>query len=137
MAQKDPAYRSYTKRTVFFGIGYLATTALIGPVSEQFGMGLTGRVALAILPALCLIYWIWAIGRLLADLQDEYLRMLEVRKALIATAITLAFSGGWGLLELVDDVPRFPVFFIIPLWCVGLLVGEVYNRITGRGSTPL
>lgn len=137
MAGKDPAYKTYVKRTAIFGAGYIGAAALIDPLTQQLGLGVGGRITLSAIPALCLIYWIWAMARLLTDLQDEFLRMLEVRKALIATGITLALAGGWGLVELGEAVPRFPVFFIIPVWCVGLLIGEVYNRATGQGSTPL
>jgi hypothetical protein len=54
-----------------------------------------------------------------------------VRKALAATGVVLAVASVWGLLELYTDVPRLPVFFIFPLWCGGLVVGQLWNRIAG------
>jgi len=80
--------------------------------------------------------WIWNMGRLLVTMEDEYLRMLEVRKMLWATAITLSICGGWGLVELFATVPRLPVFFVFPIWCLGLAVGQLINRLTlGDGGT--
>ena len=42
-----------------------------------------------------------------------------------------ASASVWGILELYTDVPRLPVFFIFPLWCGGLVVGQLWNRIAG------
>lgn len=137
MAQRDPAYKAYIQRTVVFGGGYMLATAAATFIPRLLELGTGANIAFAILPAAVLVFWVWAFGKLLTDLQDEYLRMLEVRKALIATGITLAIAGGWGLVELGDEVPRLPVFFIFPLWCVGLAIGELYNRLSGHGSTPL
>ena len=92
----------------------------------------------AILPSLVVVGWIWNMGRYYSDMTDEYMRMLEVRKAMWATAITLAVSGGWGLLELYSTVPRLPVFFIFPIWCIGLAIGQTINRLTiGDGGDCL
>ena len=57
--------------------------------------------------------------------------MLEIRKALAATGVVLAVASVWGILELYTDVPRLPVFFIFPLWCGGLFLGQLWNRAAG------
>jgi len=77
-----------------------------------------------------IVGWIWNMGRYLFEMEDEYLRMLETRKALVATALTLAICGGWGLVELFTLVPRLPMFFVFPIWCLGLAVGGIVNRLT-------
>ncbi|MFN4239092.1 MAG: hypothetical protein ACK4E5_00450 [Erythrobacter cryptus] len=56
--------------------------------------------------------------------------MLEMRKMLWASAITLSICGGWGLIELLAAVPRLPVFFVSPIWCVGLALGQLIDRFT-------
>ena len=85
---------------------------------------------IALLPGLVVLGWVWNMGRLLVEMEDEYLRMLEVRKMLWASAITLSICGGWGLVELFAAVPRLPVFFVFPIWCGGLAVGQLINRFT-------
>ena len=86
-------------------------------------------IAIALLPGLAVIGWLWAMARLLVELDDEYLRMLEIRKFLVATGFTLAITSTWGLLELFSPaVPKLPVFFVFPLWCLGLFVGQIVNR---------
>ena len=57
--------------------------------------------------------------------------MLEIRKSLAATGVVLAVASVWGILELYTDVPRLPVFFIFPLWCGGLGVGQLWNWKAG------
>ena len=89
-----------------------------------------GVILWALLPGLVVVGWIWNMGKLYSEMTDEYLRMLEIRKGLWATAITLAIAGGWGLIELFATVPRLPVFFIFPIWCLGLAVGQLLNRLT-------
>jgi hypothetical protein len=87
-------------------------------------------IAFALLPGLVVLGWIWNMGSLLVNMEDEYLRMLEVRKMLWASAITLSICGGWGLVELFSAIPRLPVFFVFPIWCVGLALGQLINRFT-------
>jgi hypothetical protein len=87
-------------------------------------------IGFALLPGLVVLGWVWNMGRLLVEMEDEYLRMLEVRKMLWATAITLSVCGGWGLVELFAAIPRLPVFFVFPIWCGGLAVGQLINRFT-------
>lgn len=96
-------------------------------------------VAVSLVPGAVILGVIWAMGRLLTELDDEYLRLLEVRKFIVATGLTLALSSVWGLLELFTTIPRVPVFYVMPVWCLGLLAGTLYNRITmgdGGGGCP-
>lgn len=84
-------------------------------------------VCLVMLPALGLVAMIWSIGRVLIELDDEYLRMLEVRRALAATGVVLTVASVWGLLEVYTDVPRLPALAMLPIWCAGLMVGQFWN----------
>ena len=93
-----------------------------------------GVILWAVLPGLVVLGWIWNMGTYLFALEDEYLRMLETRKALVATALVLGISGGWGLIEMFAEVPALPVFFIFPIWCLGLAAGQLVNRLTGHSQ---
>jgi hypothetical protein len=88
-------------------------------------------VGIALLPGIGIVAMIWAMGRLLVELDDEYLKMLEIRKALAATGLALSVASVWGILELFTDVPKLPVFLIFPIWCGGLVVGQLWNRRAG------
>jgi hypothetical protein len=56
--------------------------------------------------------------------------MLQVRAILVATGVTLAVTNMWGMVELFTTAPRLPVFFVFPLWCVGMMVGSLVNKLT-------
>lgn len=132
---KNPAYLRYTKRMVPLSVLYVAAIALATRLVPDNAPASATTVALALLPGFAVLGWIWAMGRLLIELQDEYLRMLEVRKFLVATGVTLAVCSVWGILELFSPfVPRMPVFLVFPLWAVGLFVGVVVNRFTQGGG---
>jgi len=127
---RNPAYRRYVRRmaissTLYVAAIVAASTLLHGPVPVS-----ALAVAIAVLPGLAVLLMLYAIARLLIELDDEYLKMLEVRKALVATGFVLAIASVWGLLELYTEVPRLQVFWVFPIWCIGLMVGQVVNRLT-------
>lgn len=133
---RNPAYRRYQRRFVPVTLLYLAFFALATWLIPDNAPASILTVGIAILPGLAVLGWIWAMARLLVELDDEYLRMLEVRKILVATALTLALCSVWGILELYSpDIPRLPVFFVFPTWCLGLGFGAVANRLSfGSGG---
>jgi hypothetical protein len=131
MKRKNPAYIRYTRRMLPLSVLYVAAIALATRLVPDNAPASALTVGLALLPGLAVLGWIWAMGRLLVELDDEYLRVLEVRKFLVATGVTLAICSMWGILELFSPfVPKMPVFLVFPLWAVGLFIGMVFNRLT-------
>ena len=126
----DPAQRRYFGRmipiTILYGFAVFFASSIIP--DDAAATPLT--IAVALVPALAVSGFIWAMGSYLTELTDEYVRLLEVRKALVATGLTLALASGWGILELFTDVPRIPLFFVFPVWCLGLAVGSLVNWMT-------
>ncbi len=130
--------KNYVRTHLVLSLAYLAFVALAAWFIPDGAAPSVFFIALAALPGLMVMGWIWNMGRLYLTMEDEFLRMLEVRKAMWATAITMAICGGWGLIELFVSVPRLPVFFVFPIWCLGLAVGQVINRFThGTGGGSL
>jgi hypothetical protein len=127
----NAAYRRYMRRlwpaTGLYVLAIALATWLIPDGAHADAL----TVGIALLPGMAMVTMIWAMARLLIELDDEYLKMLEVRKSLAATGVVLTVASVWGILELYTDVPRLPVFFVFPLWCVGLGVGQVWNRKAG------
>lgn len=127
----NQAYRRYLRRfwpaTGLYVLAIALATWLIPDDAHASPLA----IGIALLPGLGVLAMMWAIARLLIELDDEYLKMLEVRKALIATAFALAVASVWGILELYTDVPRLPVFFMFPIWCGGLMVGALWNWKAG------
>lgn len=128
-ANDHPAMRRYMKRIIPITIAYIATIALATALVPDNAPASALTIGLALLPGIAALGWLWAMGRLLIELDDEYLRMLEVRKFLIATGATLAITSVWGVLELYSPaVPKLAVFFVFPIWCIGLALGQLVNR---------
>ncbi|MCI4591652.1 hypothetical protein MOK15_16335 [Sphingobium sp. BYY-5] len=88
----------------------------------------TGLAAIlvALLPAPPLIGFVWAMGRLLVEETDEYLRLLHARRALIATGFLLVVATVWGLLEGSGLAPHAPAYSAFILWNLGLLLAPLF-----------
>jgi hypothetical protein len=135
MAASNPAYRAYQRRMGVAAALYVAAIfAAASLLHHRAELGL-GSVVIALVPGIAIVLMITSIARLLLELDDEFLRLLEVRKALFATGLTMAGCSIWGLLEIFTAVPTLPVFWVFPLWCGGLGAGAVFNRFTlGAGG---
>jgi len=134
MAHRDKALSAYQRRFVptmiVYGVLVFAAPALID-ATRATGPLLWG---IAILPALPIITVFVLVGRLFVELRDEYVRMIEVRKALIATGATMSIAAAWGFLEIYADAPHLPTFYIPVIWFGGLGLGSLVNLVTERGS---
>ena len=128
---KSPATRRYLIRLAVLMSAYLVT--LFVAVYAFRHQLVSGPLAypLAILPAVPIIGVFWAVMRLLVEEPDEYLRMLFVRQALIATGFCLTVMTIWEFLQNFDLVPPgnggFGAAFF---WFMGLGVGALYNWLT-------
>jgi hypothetical protein len=128
MASK-PGTARYARRMMLIAAAYVAGIVLASLTIDRSAPLGPLTIALTLVPGGAMLAAIWAMGRFLTDLADEYLRMLEVRKFIVATGVTLAITSVWGLLELYSDsLPRLPVFYVFPIWCAGLFVGQLVNR---------
>lgn len=126
---KGEAQKRYIKRVAIFTSIYLISMALFVMMEDRgidFGQF---KLVIALLPGLSIIGVFWAIGRLIVEEQDEFLRMLTVRQSLIATAISLSGASVWGFLESAQIVPHADAWWWAVLWFFGLFVGAVINRI--------
>ncbi|MBS0254752.1 MAG: hypothetical protein JSS36_05960 [Proteobacteria bacterium] len=140
MRPRHPAFRAYLRRlalaTALYLVAIFAAVRLLHGQAVPAAPSVAG-VVIALLPGIAVLLMLLAIGRLWVELDDEFLRLLEIRKALVATGLTLAVTSVWGLLEMLVWVPRLEVFWVFPLWCAGLAVGQVFNRLTlGTGGCP-
>ena len=130
MLPRNPAARRYMIRvavamTVYvlglIGANYLIENELVaGPLAW----------AVAVLPGLAIAAVFYAVGMLILEQKDEFLRMLLIRQNLIATGFAMSVVVVWGFLEGFGLVGHVAGDLIVVLWAVGLVVGAVSNRIT-------
>lgn len=120
MMRFNAAQRRYNKRVLLLSLLY--AVLLIGAVWVFNHRAPTGiaAYALALLPALPVVGIIVAMGRYLVEEQDEYLRAMESRKALIATGFMLAVTTVWGFLQTFELLPRVDFYWAAVLWFAGL-----------------
>lgn len=134
-SRTDPEVKRYTRDVLIVMTAYVV--ALIG-VNMWFKAappsGALAYVAAA-LPALPILGVFALIGRLLARLRDEYVRMLLVRQSLVATAFALSVATVWGFLESFELAPHAEGYWAAVLWFAGLGVGGCFNAIVeSRGA---
>jgi hypothetical protein len=131
----NPAQRRYVRRIAITTLCYLVTLFVaVHYVGHGIVTGVPAYV-LGVLPGLSVAGFFWAVGRLIVEEKDEYLRMLLVRQALIATGFSLSLVTIWGFLENLDLVPHVDAFYVAILWFLGLGVGGCWNRLTqGRAG---
>lgn len=128
---KSPAMRRYVIRLAVLMTFYLV--ALFVAVSAFRADLVSGPAAyaLAVVPALPVIGVFWAVMQLLVEEPDEFIRMLLVRQALVATGFCLTIMTVWEFLQNFDLVPLgnggFGAAFF---WFMGLGVGAIYNKLT-------
>ncbi len=123
------AQARYIKRVAIFTSLYLATFAAMTFMDKEFAPPEVVRFLIALFPGLAISGIFWAIGRLIIEEQDEFLRMLTVRQTLIASAIALSAASIWGFLESADLVPHVDAYWFAVVWFFGLFVGAAINRI--------
>ncbi len=86
-------------------------------------------ILVAIVSGLCVAGVFWAIGRLIVEEEDEYLRMLVVRQSLIATGFALSIASIHGFLAIFEVLPKTDLFWVPMLWFAGLAIGAASNRL--------
>jgi hypothetical protein len=128
---RSPAVRRYTRRLSVLMVLYVLLLLGAGwTFRHRPDLGLLAW-PLAIAPALPVIGVFWAVMRLLVEEPDEYLRMLFVRQALIATAFCLTVMTVWEFLQNFELVsPGNGGFGTAFFWFMGLGIGALYNRLT-------
>jgi hypothetical protein len=101
-----------------------AYVIVLGAVIRAFRTPPTGpsKYLLAVLPALPILGIVFAIGRYLAEEQDEFLRLKTVLLLLGGLALTLGSTTVWGFLEGFAGAPHLPLFWVFPIFCLGMML---------------
>jgi len=117
----------YMKRMMFVTIVYIGGVFLAEFLFDHYALSGVVAVAAALVPAAGAVGFIWAIGRYLLEEEDEYVRMRETRKFLMATGFMMVIVTVYGFLEQYDLVPHVPAYYAFVLWCLGLGVAALFQ----------
>ncbi|MHA6332264.1 hypothetical protein ACXYL9_01155 [Qipengyuania sp. CAU 1752] len=126
---KGVAQARYIKRVGLFTGLYLVAIASMTYFTKTAEAQGAVRVVLALLPGFAIVGVLWAVGRLIVEESDEFMRMLVIRQTLVATAVALCGASIWGFLEAADIVPHLDAYWVVVAWFAGLGAGAVANRI--------
>jgi len=127
---KSPAHRRYVWRVAAAMAGYIVTLFAAEYLIDDRGLAGPMAWVVALLPGLCVASVFWAIGRLLVEERDEYLRTLLVRQMLVATGLTMVVATIYGFLENYGLVGHVGAFYLTILFFAGLGVGALVNKLT-------
>ncbi|MEP3198719.1 MAG: hypothetical protein ABJO57_12665 [Lentilitoribacter sp.] len=108
---------------------YIITTAGIAALSNNSNTSNYLLYSLTLLPTGAIFVAFWAQWRFALEL-DEFLRLIQIKGAFVGIAFVMIIASGWGQLERLTDVPRFEVFWMLPIfWSVqGLAITFISKR---------
>ncbi|GGB17255.1 hypothetical protein GCM10011380_03480 [Sphingomonas metalli] len=130
----SPAQQRYNRRALWLSIAYMALLLPAVYLLSRHMVGGPAAYVIGVAPALPICGLFWAMGLYLVEESDEYLRMMQTRALLVATAIALTATTIWGFLEGFELVPHLPAYIWSVVWIGGLGIGAGTCRITARRS---
>ena len=136
MIQKH-AHRRYLKIFIPSIIVYLIGVFGISWAEDKSFLPPYTIYILVFIPILAIFAWMWAQWRYVKEL-DEYLSKIHTEAMMIGLMIITAIASGWGLMELMTDVPRIPIFFAGPGFYLfyGFASWIIRRRAGLKGCTP-
>ncbi|HEX4693274.1 hypothetical protein [Sphingomonas sp.] len=119
---RDSAEWTYVRRVIPTMIVYLALIVAVPFLIAWLRPSGPALWLIALLPAVPLSAVFWFYGRFFVELRDEYIRLLEIKKAVIATGIVMMAATAWGFLESYAGAPHLPLFAVPLAWfpCQGI-----------------
>ncbi|WP_095012276.1 hypothetical protein [Tsuneonella mangrovi] len=130
ISRKSPAQRRYLVRLAVAMAIYLLSLFAAERLIDHGGLDGPAAWIVALVPGFAVASVFVAIGRLVIEETDEFMRMLVVRQALVATGIALSAATIYGFLEQYGLVAHIVAYWWGIIWFFGLGVGSVVNRLT-------
>lgn len=132
MAGSDsPAAVRYSRRMLAASFAYVLGFAIALTLLPDVKTEKPAAALLSLLPTLPILGMIGAMARYVIEEEDEYLRARAIYAGLIATGLLLAIATFWGFLSSFGVVPDAPAWAAVPVWAVGLGVGQLAGKVRG------
>lgn len=129
MTPNKVAQRRYVIRLLSVMAVYVASIFAGVTLKAQGMLTRETTIIVALIPGLCIVLVFWAMGRLIVELKDEFLRMLIVRQVLIATAFAFSLAAIHGFLTSFDVIATIDAFYWPVAFFFGLFIGMIANRL--------
>lgn len=127
----SPAMLAYNKRVLASSFGYVLGLGIAITLWRNYELSGPLVFGISLLPTLPTFGIVWAMGRYLAEEQDEYLRHRTIMSALWALGLVLALGIFWGFLEMFELVPHVWAWWVLPVWAVGLGLAQLWQKVRG------
>lgn len=128
----SPALEMYNRRAMIWAFGYVGALGLALTARNTWHP--TGPVLwlLATLPSLAIGYYVWSLGRYLAEETDEYLRMRQIQAGMLATGLLLMVASSWGFLETFGIAPHAEGWWSVAVFAIGQALAGFYLNARDR-----
>lgn len=129
MTPSKSAFRRYQRRLMILMTIYLVS--LFGGLQLKSSGSLDdlGLYAAAIIPGVAIALVFWAIGRLIVELEDEFIKLLLVRQTLVATGFAFGLAALHGFLTVYGLTEKIDAYYWPITFFFGLFIGAIANRI--------
>ena len=116
----SPAMRRYNRRMMAASAVYVV--GLFGAIWLHDNLNLPSAAAflVALAPSVGVLMMVAAMGRLIVEETDEYLRHRYVRSSLFGLGTLLTLATIWGFFEQFDLVPHAPSWMAVPVFAIGI-----------------
>lgn len=128
----SPAVVNYTRGIMLSSFAYAVGLGIAVRLNDQ--MELTGLVAFAValLPVIPTLGMVYTMGKYLVSEQDEYLRHRAMIANIVGLGAVLAIGSFWGFLETFGLVPHVPGWWAVPIWAIGMGLGQAAMSVRDR-----
>lgn len=126
------ALRRYNWRIGIGAVVWIVAIALSAWVHRAVPVSTLVTVLLALCPVAPIFWTIWATGRYLREETDEYQRHRRVNELLGGLAAVLGAGWFWGYFEAFGLLPHVPGWFVVPVWCVGMVLTSLWLGMRAR-----
>ncbi len=130
MSPSTAKKRYLTNTAISMGV-YLAAVFGASYVIKNFEFAAVVKYILAVLPALCVWWFLWGAYRFYQE-TDEFERSRLITGMLIGILVILVVTSGYGFLELLADAPHISLFWVFPLFCAAGGLGRYFTKIDGE-----
>ena len=128
----SPATRRYNRRMLIWSVGYILCLGAAMTVRNYLHPQGALLWGIAVLPSVPMVFFVWTLARYVVEEEDEYLRYRQTSAALIGLALVLLVGTLWGFLETFGVAPHVPGWWVVPVWAIGLGLGQMIMTSVDR-----
>ncbi|MGR4890199.1 hypothetical protein ACIPPQ_04140 [Sphingopyxis sp. LARHCG72] len=121
----SPATRRYNRRMLIWSLSYVLCLGIAMTVRNYLHPQGALLWGIAVLPSAPMLFFVWVLARYVVEEEDEYLRYRQTSAALIGLALVLLAGTLWGFLETFGVAPHVPAWWVVPVWAIGLGLGQM------------